>query len=99
MKYFLDKGKSYSISEVIMLLGLTLNQIDDGVSELLDMKYIEYSDALISVTKKGRRFIISESVENIKYTNDLSIIEKENKIEPMGLDEIYIPKHFLERIK
>lgn len=91
--YIKDVGHDYSFSEAKELLGITQNQLDHLLNNLLQEGLLVYEKYSLTLTKKALRQLISQNEltyrlreENV-YTNTMDI-------RAFSIDEPYVPCDF-----
>lgn len=100
LSYFKNHQQNYSFSDLAANLGLSVSEIDEIISEMIDDKQLEYNtEKMLVLTQKGRLAILNEQFDYISFSEEekgSGIIHPENAL---SLDEIFIPENFLSKIK
>lgn len=99
LTYFKEKREKYSISELMEMLGYNLNQIDELIYNLMHNEYLCYIDNLLSITKKGLTFLISNDNEDICLQADDYVIPHIDPQKALPIDTPYVPDKFVKKYK
>ena len=96
LKYFYKTKDNYILSELIEKLGMDYESFNDLISDMIKNGLLEYNNSLLKITKKGREKIMN-------FTNNIdgdNFIMKDinNFYYKDGINNIYIPNNFLEKI-
>ncbi|ASS39085.1 hypothetical protein AXF16_02880 [Fusobacterium sp. oral taxon 203] len=96
--YFQIMGKNYSLLEIRQIFGLQEKQLEFFLYELKSLKYIDYQDFELTITKEGIDFLEKSN----QISNKLKVEEYKYKYiefsQVKSLDEPYIPKNFLKKV-
>ncbi|ALQ42965.1 hypothetical protein RN93_09290 [Fusobacterium polymorphum] len=96
--YFQIMGKNYSLLEIRQIFGLQEKQLEFFLYELKSLKYIDYQDFELTITKEGMDFLEKSN----QISNKLKVEEYKYKYiefsQVKSLDEPYIPKNFLKKV-
>ena len=99
LSYFKNHQQNYSFSDLAVKLGLSVSEIDEIVSEMIDDKHLEYSaERMLVLTQKGRLAILNEQFDYISFSEEekgSGIIHPENAL---PLDAIFIPENFCQKL-
>ena len=99
LSYLKACGETYSVNELINLLGLTQHQMDKLIAHLKKSEFIEYSNYELKITNKGLQYLVihnqvNSSLENSEY--EFIPIDKSNAI---SIEAPYIPHKFLTKLR
>ena len=98
LSYFKIRGKNYSLLEIRQIFGLQEKQLEFFLYELKSLKYIDYQDFELTITKEGIDFLEKSN----QISNKLKVEEYKYKYiefsQVKSLDEPYIPKNFLKKV-
>ncbi len=95
----------YSYRDLVNILGLTFEQVDDTLSNMLEAEFIEYDDRNnLSITVIGYEKLIDKGFNNISlyelYNNDERYHIDSNRLKKkIAIDYPYIPKDFNKQFK
>ncbi|ALM94548.1 hypothetical protein RO02_07935 [Fusobacterium polymorphum] len=96
--YFQIMGKNYSLLEIRQIFGLQEKQLEFFLYELKSLKYIDYQDFELTITKEGMDFLEKSN----QISNKLKVEEYKYKYiefsQVKSLDKPYIPKNFLKKV-
>lgn len=96
LNYFYTNGVSYSYTELMEILGMSIKQIFGMIESLNTNGYLIHNE-YIKITDKGIELLIEMGLDKI----DITEIPEEKSIfteQPMSFEEIYIPKKFLNKV-
>ena len=99
LSYFKIKGKNYSLLEIRQIFGLQEKQLDIFLYELKNLKYINYQEFELTITKEGIDFLKRENQVNNDFRAEEYKYKNINFSKIKSLDEPYIPKNFLIKIQ
>ena len=98
LSYFFQYKRNYLLSQLQIILGLTIDQIEERISSLIELNYLEYKNNLLSITAKGVQIVLSKSIDSFPFDiNHTQIKNSVNLYEVLSLDAPYIPKNFMEK--
>lgn len=96
LNYFNIVGISYSYTELMDILGMSIKQIF-GIIESLSANDYLIQDEYIKITDKGTELLRQMGLDKI----DITEIPEEKSIfteEPMPFEKIYVPRKFLNKV-
>ena len=99
LAYFKEKRENYIIGEIAALLGYNGAQVNRLFEYLIEQKYIDYSDDLITITPKGITFLISKDQDNLRSQSDYFVKPHINPEKALPLDVPYVPRGFYKKIQ
>lgn len=99
LSYLKTCGETYSINELINLLGLNQYQMDKLIAHLKKNEFIEYSNYELKITNKGLQYLVihnqlNSSLENAEY--EFIHVDKSNAI---SIETPYVPYKFLTKLR
>ena len=97
LSYFREKESEYIISELIEILGYNRNQIDELISCLFTKEYLCYKDNMISVTSKGKTFLISQNSDEMSSSDNQFLMIKISPESALPIDAPYVPDSFTKK--
>lgn len=98
LSYFKQYGDSYVLSELTKILGISAEQLDTMISELIENGYIEYKCNMLSITIKGLSELIDSNMHGYNNQDTEFILLHVNKDKAWPLDKVYLPKNFGTKI-
>ena len=98
LSYFKIKGKNYSLLEIRQIFGLQEKQLDIFLYELKNLKYSNYQEFELTITKEGIDFLKRENQVNNDFRAEEYKYKNINFSKIKSLDEPYIPKNFLKKV-
>jgi len=98
LSYFKEYGNRYILSELMKILGISSEQLDLQISELIEDRYIEYKNNMLTITDKGELTLISSNMDGYKDQDNEFIMLRVNQSEVWPIDKPYVPKKFLSKI-
>ena len=98
LSYLKTYGETYSVSELLNLLGLTKQQMDKLIAHLKSSGFIEYSNYELSITNKGlQHLVIQNQINSVLGKSEYAFIHI-NKSSAISLETPYIPHKFLTKL-
>ena len=97
LAYF-KKSKSYSISSIASILGISLRKTTDLIDDLLEKECLIYRDGLLQLSEVGRLQIQNHDVDYLYFDSDEFRVPKVKPSEAWPKDRIYIPEKFLRKL-
>jgi len=97
LAYF-KQSRSYSISSIARMLGISLRKTSDLIDDLLEKKYLIYTDDLLQLSDVGRLQIQNHDVDYLHFDSDEFQVPKVNPAVAWSKDRIYIPEKFLRKL-
>lgn len=91
MVYVLAYRKSFSMERAIVDLGLTSEQLNKLLKEMIDRGYILYQKGKYSATEKGKTHLFVSRLDKVKKAYDKPMQEEQAQF---ALHEEYIPINF-----
>lgn len=91
MVYVLAYGKSFSMERAMVDLGLTSEQLNRLLKEMINSGYILYQEGKYSATEKGKTHLFMSRLDKVKKAYDKPIQEAQPQF---ALHEGYIPINF-----
>jgi hypothetical protein len=98
LSYFKIRGKNYNLLEIRQIFGLQEKQLDIFLYELKNLKYINYQDFELTITKEGIDFLKMENQVDNAFRAKEYKYKNINFSKIKSLDEPYIPKNFLKKV-
>ena len=97
LAYF-KQSQIYSISSIASMLGTSLQKTSNLIDDLLEKKYLIYSNSLLQLSDMGRLQIQNHDVDYLRFDSNEFQVPKVNPSEAWPQDRIYIPKKFLKKL-
>jgi hypothetical protein len=94
LAYFKEFHENYSLQEIKKYLGVTNGYFDNLISQLIDDEFLVYKDYLITLSLKGRTYLINKNME--WYSFDENLIDNVDG-DKWPLDKPYVPKKFSKK--
>lgn len=96
LSYFYQKNRRYVLSDLRILLGFTMSQLEEKIFSLIERGFIEYKENLIEIKEKGIETIVINKIEAFpfEFNEDDNVYNTIDFLEKLSVYDVYIPKKF-----
>ena len=100
LAYFKDHQQEYSFHVLAKNLGISMSNIDDLISELIEENQLAYNrDHLLSLPPQGRLTILNSQADFLSFDESSTARRMITPETALPLDQIYIPDGFMSKLK
>lgn len=98
LSYLKTCGDTYSINELMTLLGLTQYQMDKLIAYMKNSNFVEYSNYELKITNKGLQYLVIQNQLNSALESSEYEFKHIVKSKGKSIDAPYVPHKFLTKL-